>query len=93
MDVIDLRPGTVTLPSQPMREAMARAPVGDGPIWRGPERQPPAGPRRRPEGEAAAMSGDFSSQMKCGLHLLGVSLSAYETDARRLGKMSAWSSK
>ena len=29
MDVIDLRPGTVTLRSQPMREAMARAPVGD----------------------------------------------------------------
>ncbi len=29
MDVIDLRSDTVTLPSQPMREAMARAPVGD----------------------------------------------------------------
>src|SRR6185295_13450530 len=29
MDVIDLRSDTVTLPSQPMRDAMARAPVGD----------------------------------------------------------------
>jgi len=29
MDVIDLRPGTVTQPSQPMREAATRAPVGD----------------------------------------------------------------
>ena len=29
MDVIDLRSDTVTLPSQPMRVAMVRAPVGD----------------------------------------------------------------